>query len=341
MSVSAASIETDVNALSEAALVLADKYKTPPTPKAYQVWFSYAEGGKEELNQRIDAMINGAVPFIDAIIESFHKEFFVDEDMDAGVSEINSRLDRNLTHLDSEVSGNLEQTESFVKLLQKIHLDENSTADHLRMCLGIQLQANTDQRRSLQNLNSTLASAKKEIQAMHAELHSLKQRASLDFLTQLYNRRYLSSVMKKEIAEAHQQAQSLCFAIADLDKFKGINDTYGHAMGDEVLKKFAQIAKDNVRGIDTVARLGGEEFAFVLPNTSLRGGHVVANRIRQYLMAIRFVDPVKKQRLERVTVSFGVTTLRSEDDPESLMQRADALLYDAKNAGRNKVNSAA
>ena len=117
----------------------------------------------------------------------------------------------------------------------------------------------------------------------------------------------------------------------DIDHFKKVNDTYGHAVGDYVLKTLSQIAKKNIREIDYLIRWGGEEFIVIALDTKLRGAEVLAEKIRKAIEDYNF------EKVGRVTVSFGVTQFTQDDTEDSFMKRADDALYQAKEKGRNRV----
>jgi len=161
--------------------------------------------------------------------------------------------------------------------------------------------------------------------------------AVTDALTGLYNRRYLDSHLKTLFDRAAARGRPLSLMITDIDRFKPINDTHGHAAGDEVLREFAQRLRKNVRGIDLACRYGGEEFVVVMPDTERAVAETVAERIRNEIESQAFAACSGTQSL-RVTVSIGVASILPEgDSAEALMKRADAALYEAKNTGRNRV----
>lgn len=161
--------------------------------------------------------------------------------------------------------------------------------------------------------------------------------ALTDSLTGLYNRRYLMAHLGSLVQKAHETGKPLSVAMFDIDRFKSVNDTHGHAVGDDVLKELANRVNRNVRGFDLTARLGGEEFIVVMPDTPTDTAMMVAERLRQKIAEVPF--PVGAQAVALpVTVSIGVTTLESASDrPDDLLNRADTALYAAKNAGRNRV----
>ena len=125
--------------------------------------------------------------------------------------------------------------------------------------------------------------------------------------------------------------------MTDIDRFKSVNDTYGHDAGDQVLREFARRLRKNVRGIDLACRYGGEEFIVVMPDTDPQIAEMVAERVRLHIAGTPFSLGEAKASLD-ITVSVGVSTLlRGSDTPEDLIKRADVALYEAKTGGRNRV----
>lgn len=159
--------------------------------------------------------------------------------------------------------------------------------------------------------------------------------AVTDPLTGLRNRRYLDAHLPRLIARAREHRQPLAALAFDLDRFKSVNDTFGHAAGDAVLREFARRLSDNIRSVDLAARLGGEEFVVAMPDASLEDARMAGERVRAAVEAPGFAH---EGRPIPVTVSVGVAALRPGDEgPAALLARADAALYLAKEAGRNRV----
>jgi diguanylate cyclase (GGDEF)-like protein len=165
-------------------------------------------------------------------------------------------------------------------------------------------------------------------------LARLEPLATTDQLTGLYNRHYFSSELLKQINIWRRYQRPLSILILDIDFFKKVNDTYGHLAGDYVLRTLARICQDVVRDIDTVARIGGEEFAILLPSTGINGAMQTAERIRRETEAYAFnYDDIHF----RLTVSLGVAELTDESwSITEFMKAADEMLYKAKNSGRNR-----
>lgn len=165
----------------------------------------------------------------------------------------------------------------------------------------------------------------------------LKLLASQDPLTGLLNARFYYQACDHHIRLAERRKASYSVLFVDLDHFKSINDTYGHAAGDEILKTVSKALKDKVRDSDLVGRIGGEEFSIFLPDTRLPEALQVAEKVRQ---AIEGAKPSIQGQPLNVTASIGVATnLQNDQSIQSLQQQADAAMYQAKQQGRNRVST--
>ena len=170
----------------------------------------------------------------------------------------------------------------------------------------------------------------------------LRQSGFTDVLTGWHNRRYLQARMKEELARACRDGRSLVCMMFDVDHFKRVNDNWGHAAGDAVLRELAHRVDAEVRSSDVAARFGGEEFVILLPRTTSAEGRHVAERIREAVAAAPFGLPGGDEL--SVTVSIGIAEFQPgarrsdlKSLGEALIARADAALYDAKAAGRDRV----
>ncbi|MRI82895.1 MAG: hypothetical protein C6I00_00575 [Nitratiruptor sp.] len=152
-----------------------------------------------------------------------------------------------------------------------------------------------------------------------------------DKLTGAINKDAFNEIIGVKIMEAKHMDQPLSMIIFDIDFFKKINDTYGHMVGDKILKEVAEVVRSNIRKSEYFVRWGGEEFIILLPGTSLKGAQMVAEKLRRVIETHQFPE------VNRVTCSFGVTQLLQEDTIATFLERADEALYEAKREGRNRV----
>ena len=160
------------------------------------------------------------------------------------------------------------------------------------------------------------------------------QYATLDALTNLNNRRQFEVRLKQEIATTKRQKNPLCAMMIDIDFFKKVNDTYGHASGDAVLRTVASIIKEHLRESDIPSRYGGEEFAVLLPYTHIEEAKIVGERLRKAVEETPI--PIDKKNIN-VTISMGLAEFNVKETGEELFKRADSALYEAKEGGRNRV----
>jgi diguanylate cyclase (GGDEF)-like protein len=182
-------------------------------------------------------------------------------------------------------------------------------------------------------LESAVERRTKELNDINVKLEIL---ATTDSLTGVNNRRSFYESSAPMIQYSRRENKKLAVLMIDIDKFKMINDIHGHATGDDVIKTMAQKAKETLRKSDIFGRLGGEEFAAILPNTSERGALKAAENIRSEIENLE-IENINEEKV-KFTVSIGVTMLHSNDQNlEAVLHRADLALYEAKRQGRNKV----
>ena len=165
--------------------------------------------------------------------------------------------------------------------------------------------------------------------------------ATLDALTGFYNRRQLEERIKQEVSSSLRQKTPLCAIMTDIDHFKEVNDTYGHAVGDEVLRTVAKTIRAQLREYDIAGRYGGEEFAILLPFTKIEEAKMVAERLRTAVekrtVDISRINPDIETKSVNVTISLGVYEFNRHDKDDDLLKKADKALYIAKESGRNRV----
>lgn len=166
--------------------------------------------------------------------------------------------------------------------------------------------------------------------------HLSMQLATTDAVTGLYNRHYLTSHMETRLQAAQKSGKPLSVLMMDIDHFKAVNDTYGHAVGDIVLKEFSNRVGKNIRGVDLAARYGGEEFVVMMPETPTDWAFMIGDRLRQEVCDNKFDVGLSTGPID-ISVSIGVATSEEGQSPSQLLEEADKALYAAKEGGRNKV----
>lgn len=180
-------------------------------------------------------------------------------------------------------------------------------------------------------LNNLVREVRKKNQQLIKANETIKKIMNIDPLTKLLNRRAFREFLLKKMSLSKRYKLPLSLIMTDIDHFKSVNDTYGHEVGDKVLKRFAKILKRLSRASDTVSRFGGEEFLLLLPNTNLASAWKLSERLRKKIE----VSPMPGIP-DKITASFGITEFIISDTEESFIKRADDALYEAKKTGRNR-----
>ncbi len=255
------------------------------------------------------------------------------------VAKAGLKLETELSKVLAFIRSHLGLSEAYAKSLANAQsrLASLTEPKQVRVIVSLLVAENERMRRDTSELKSKLEEAKARIESLHTSLSKAQEIGLQDPLTAVGNRRCFDETLEKEIIEAESSRKPLSLVMCDIDNFKVINDTFGHSVGDEVLKMFAALLADNIRESDTVTRFGGEEFGIILPQTAQESATGLAERMRRQCESKQLIVRNANQTIGKVTASFGVAQHREGEGPEMLIQRADAKLYEAKCAGRNRV----
>jgi diguanylate cyclase len=199
------------------------------------------------------------------------------------------------------------------------------------------LDDNREMRDKLCNVRNQLEESRIQVVKLQSNLERAEEVGMQDVVTAIGNRRFFEAAFAEEMERARSTGDDFCLALADIDRFKLVNDRFGHLVGDRLLRLFAEILVKNVRGQDKVARFGGEEFAMMFPGARLVDAVAAAERIRKVLESKQWTVEPSGERVGKVTASFGVARLRANETANDFLQRVDERLYEAKAEGRNRV----
>jgi diguanylate cyclase len=194
-------------------------------------------------------------------------------------------------------------------------------------------------RTSAQSVQEEMGATSAEVSRLREQLEKAQGQALVDALTELHNRRSFEQALAQMLASAAESASPCSLLMADIDHFKRVNDTYGHVLGDKVIRYVAQRISLSIKGRDVAARYGGEEFAILLPDTTAQGAAVLAEQIRISVARGKIHRAGTTEPIAGVTVSIGVAESVPGDTVEELTARADEALYKSKEAGRNRVTT--
>ncbi len=329
---------TQATAYLKQAVPLMIKYQIPTTPTNYALWYTYVAQTNPQLNEAVDKTIQSA-----GVCSPLSSELLYQQHMAAqterNVDTMKQSLEAMVTEINASMQDTISDTGDFQAMLDKsfsrlMQLDEEGLSIDETMGLVRELvQGSRHISQSTRQFHSQLSEAEKEIAELKSKLQQSREEALHDALTGLLNRR----AFDQEIHHLLTTQTPMALIILDIDKFKGINDGFGHVFGDQVLKAIARRVKDSCKSGERPFRIGGEEIAIILPARSLLVARQFAEALRRAIEKLSVMDRKSGQRLNAVTASFGVTEYVANDSYENILRRADEQLYRAKELGRNRV----
>ena len=250
-------------------------------------------------------------------------------------SQLSTELTKVLGFLRSHLGASETYTQSLANAQSRLMALD--VAAQVRVIVNLLVAENERMRLDVNALNGKLEASQSRVEGLQESLKIAEELVLQDPLTSLGNRRHFDDILAKRVAEARTSHAALSLIMCDLDKFKAIDDSHGHAVGDDVLRMFARLLSENVRDTDTVARVGGEEFGLILPETAQTSAASLAERLRRKCETKQLLLRNSNKSIGRITASFGVVELCEQEHTQMLLQRADQKLYEAKRAGRNRV----
>lgn len=313
----------------------------PPTPRNFELWYTHLEGGDAELSRRMEELLNdGQKLSPDALSMIYADRMPSSEREDVEALEDGMEMIEQVTRdTANQLADGQQLLQDYGSVLSSVgvQLGSEQTLDSLVRTVSTLVSETRRAGETNRTLEARLAASATQVQRLRQSLVEVKHDATTDALTGLINRRGFDSRLRRAMSRNKADNTPCCLLIADVDRFKTFNDTYGHKTGDLVLRLVGRLLAENVKGKDTACRYGGEEFALILTGADEYAGSRVAEQIRAALDGKRLINRGNGQHLTGVTMSIGVAGLRPNERAASLIERADAALYHAKNTGRNKV----
>jgi diguanylate cyclase len=324
---------------SKAALTTMAGLRVAPTPNNYLIWYSDCAGSYPELSRHLRAMQSRGERFTEDVLTELHDRFFGAGRQVWLLNETCQRIETTMAQLLAQVGGMTRDAGSYGDKLAKFGdaLSRQAQAQELHGLVKEILQATRRMQDQAQQLAVHLDDSSRRIEGLRTDLASAQREAHTDSLTGIANRKCFDHELRAAAEEAITSARPLCLLLADIDHFKQFNDTFGHQVGDQVLRLVAEMLTRSIKGRDRAARYGGEEFAVILPQTELDGARTLAEQIRRTVAGRRIRSKTNGRDLGHITMSIGGTTYVPGEPLTRLIQRADDALYRAKRAGRNRV----
>lgn len=306
-------------------------------PISYAIWYECAAGINPPLKEEVDGLIASGKTLDDHMVAVLYEKHISRRD-DAVSNKLRNELERMLQDLSRTASITGEHASAYSKSLGGFgeQLRPGVNPEQLRAAVQTMLEKTEQMCARTSELEIQLQDSSREVELLRAELVRARGEALTDPLTGIANRRGFMKAVEQLQVVCPDGLDKTCLIAADIDHFKKCNDDFGHLFGDKVIRNVAQILRKMVKGQDTAARIGGEEFVVLLPDTPLEGARKLADHIRTTVAAGR-ISHGKDAQVGKITISLGVTNFQPGDTVETFLARADKALYASKTGGRNRV----
>lgn len=326
-------------ALAKTALALMSELGVAPTPDNYELFYTYATGGNPAMGQIVDQMISARSPFTSDVLDDLRNRCLSSARTTQALDNASNQVAQTLNAIFDKLEIAGRDAGDYGRALSRAsgELGGQTSPAEIRQHVDTLIAATRTMEQRTTVLEEELQRSSQQVNNLKTQLEDVRKESLTDSLTSIANRKAFDTELLSAIAEAHETGDTIALLMADIDNFKKFNDTWGHQTGDQVLRLVASCMSENVKGRDTVARFGGEEFAIILRRTALENASTLADQIRSYVQSKKLVKKSTGDILGTITVSIGVARLSERDTPASLIQRADACLYAAKKGGRNRV----
>jgi diguanylate cyclase len=311
-----------------------------PTPSNYEFWFHTLGKSDLGLTKEVKALLD-AKGMVDARdISRLRTAHFGNDGTDA-LAQLTETTQQQINRLSTVIESAGGDTKVFRTVLESNRgtLEGNMGPDEQRKLIEQMLLATTTMVDKSERLEAKLAISSKEVRNLKKDLEKARTESRTDALTGLPNRKAFQIYLETQAARAITERKPLSLLFADIDHFKRFNDTWGHRLGDEVLRLVGQCLEQMCQGLGYPARYGGEEFIIALPGKNLQAAADIAEQLRDFVASKTVRAKSTQQTVGRITLSLGVAELTREDTIGSMIERADQALYHAKANGRNCVST--
>ena len=314
------------------------KYQLSANPINYAVWYEYYCATNLPLNIAMDERISQRQTFTNELLASYFETYIAPPGED-DIQEAQVATLRLITSLSGATQSTDSNASSFQHSLQAYgdQLESATTKLDLPKILQQLIDETRVMQHSLQTMRSQMAESQREMQELRSKLDQATAESLSDVLTGLANRKAFATAFEQARAQAQETHAATALLMLDIDHFKRVNDTYGHIVGDKVIRLVADILTTQIKGQDTACRFGGEEFTVLLPNTALVGAQAIAEKIRHTVEKAVIRRANSRESIDKLTISIGIAQYRPKESLEAFIDRADAALYRSKQNGRNRV----
>lgn len=330
-----------VNENSSQALNQMEKKQISPTPENYHLWYTYSGQYDLSLTKIIEKLESENIPIDNRVSRELYTRFFSNDAEKKVINETGEGFKDEIAKIMELIKSSTEDTSIHTKSLNN-QIDELSGfegAEGIKNIIKMVVKDVDNITNQTKVLEKQLAASSNKINGLKSKLDNARIESRTDALTNIGNRKFFDEKLIEFIDEANSKEEDFCLIISDIDFFKKFNDTYGHQIGDQVLKVVASVLKSNTLSNSHPFRYGGEEFAILVPEPDITKVYGIANSVRQAISIKSIKNKNTGQDFGKITMSFGIAQYRKSETPGSIIHRADEGLYLAKENGRNRVQT--
>jgi len=316
--------------------------KLAPTPENYELWYVYYAKTNPEIARAIEVLIEEGQKITDQSCQELHERFLSENRETEKVRQAGDQIQTTIKEISGAVKNAKEATSAYNTSLEDMtsQLSDDVDPAKLQGVLLDVLSVTQGMMQQNQQMESALEKSSSAMGDLQKNLEMVRKEALTDGLTNLANRKSFDGDIKRIAQICKEEGTTFCLLMMDIDHFKTFNDTYGHQVGDQVLKLVSKALVDGVKGKDIAARYGGEEFAIILPDTNIQGGEKVGDSLRKVVARKDVINKSTGDSLGRITLSGGVAEYMLDESTDDLIGRADTALYASKKDGRNRISVA-
>lgn len=325
-------------AIGDEALARIKAAGLAPDPKTFEVWYTYVAGHNAALNADLNALSDAGTLSEDTVTDLFNRHLSPNRHLQK-LFAVGESL-RDEAHVVADLIDTAYcSASSYGENLQLAaqQIDQLEETKSVNAVIGGLIASTEEIKRTNEALQAQLKQAETQVHLLQRSIEVLRIESMTDPVTGVANRKLFDLSLNQMIDQASRANSLVSLVLADIDRFKDFNDRFGHQIGDDVLRLVAFAIKSSVRGGDLVARYGGDEFAVILPRTSVKDALAVGENIRQAVMERELVRRSTRERLGRMTISIGISEYKTGGSPSGMIEEADKRLYVAKHSGRNCV----
>jgi diguanylate cyclase len=312
-----------------------------PTPNNYAIYYYYYSDQNPNLKMAMDTLIGQGGALTQAQCDDLHRRHLGLEAEHRILKQANEAIEaevnRVLGVIDTAAKGTTDYSKSLDSFSGK--LEDSASMEQIREAVTKVVSETRVMVQQNERLSGQLAAATEQLTEMRYNLDLVHKESQVDPLTEVGNRKFFDREIEHAVAESNETAAPLTLLMVDIDHFKKFNDSYGHQVGDQVLRLVARTLVESLKGRDVIARYGGEEFVILLPQTSVGDSEKVANQLRAALGTKQLKRRSTNESLGVITVSIGAAEYAKGELIDHFIERADQALYKAKQTGRNRVVS--